>query len=122
MSAELCSWNFVKAINRRLALNIKAFYKNGDDMSLTSDFLRNSGFVSYEEFISRPPYFVNQVISAQTISKKVRERDSRDFGEGWERTFFKNCIIPTQWKASGNSEGVGPQKPKILKQRTKPKG
>lgn len=107
MSAELCSWNFVKAINRRLALNIKAFYKNGDDMSLTSDFLRNSGFVSYEEFISRPPYFVNQVISAQTISKKVRERDSRDFGEGWERTFSKTVLYPPSGRSVKILKGWG---------------
>lgn len=109
----------MKAINRRLALNIKALYKNGDDMSLTSDFLRNSGFVSYEEFISRPPYFVNQVISAQTLSKKSKKEGFTRFWGAVGENFLQNCIIPTQWKVSGNSKGVGPQKPKILKQRTK---
>ena len=47
--AELCSWNFVKALNRRLALNIKALYWNSDDRSLISDSLRNSVLVCYEE-------------------------------------------------------------------------
>ena len=72
-SAQLCSWNFVKAINTRLVLNIKALYGSTDEMSLISRFLRNSWLVSYEEFISRPPYCNNSLaISVQTLSKRVR--------------------------------------------------
>ena len=50
--AQLCSWNFVKAVNRRLALNIKALYRNTDDMSLIFVSLRNSGFVVTKNYFT----------------------------------------------------------------------
>lgn len=42
----------MKAVNRRLALNIKALYRNSDDMSLISVSLRTSGFVVTKNYFT----------------------------------------------------------------------